>query len=467
MAKTVLRTAVTVLLVVSLLSALMAGATVNAEETLQITNMQIIRISETQCTIEFDSNGHGDMYIDHRANDNTIAGVFMREYAPGHNSFGPFLVTVSGMVADEIRLSAWPSNEDHSWHADEGAWEETYPIPAYDPSLYYCGVAISVGTVTDLDTSDNKVPDQNAIFDITITMVKQDGTTEPFPEGGFYLKDSLQEVYEYETKPGVFGLKSGQITDPNAMHLSLFRGVIFNITLPSSDYVLNTSNSTAVGKEIPLAVGSPVIGAFNFTFGSATVSSGDTTLMDGTTNIAVRGEIENGVTLSAAPVTSGANFTLADGALKDPADKFTLFDIALIKDGVKVQPNGKVLVSIPVPQGYDGSKCKVYRIEADGGKTDMNASLKSGRLEFEADHFSLYAVAQVKSGSGTTTTTTTGNTGNISIPKTGDDSKMTVYVALMLLSVAGVVALVLAGRKRTRNKQPCRLMIRTASTVSR
>lgn len=74
--------------------------------------------------------------------------------------------------------------------------------------------------------------------------------------------------------------------------------------------------------------------------------------------------------------------------------KITAFDITLQKDGNEIQPAGSVEVSIAVPQGYVGSKCKVYRAESDGSFTDMNAVYADGCLVFSTDHFSTYVIAQ-------------------------------------------------------------------------
>lgn len=70
-----------------------------------------------------------------------------------------------------------------------------------------------------------------------------------------------------------------------------------------------------------------------------------------------------------------------------------VFDITLVSDGVEVQPDGKVTVRIPV----GNVNSKIYRMEADGTLTDMNAVYKDGYLEFTTEHFSLYVVAEPES----------------------------------------------------------------------
>ena len=80
-------------------------------------------------------------------------------------------------------------------------------------------------------------------------------------------------------------------------------------------------------------------------------------------------------------------------------DKYKLetavvFDIALEKDGVKVQPKGSLTVSIAVPETLDGAKCRVLYVDENGKITDMKAIYKDGRMTFETDHFSNYMIVE-------------------------------------------------------------------------
>lgn len=80
-------------------------------------------------------------------------------------------------------------------------------------------------------------------------------------------------------------------------------------------------------------------------------------------------------------------------------DNKIVFDISLVKDGAEVQPNGEVTVKIPVPEGMDGSRLKVYREEANGTFTDMNAYFTNGYMVFTTDHFSKYILTAEESSS--------------------------------------------------------------------
>ena len=69
------------------------------------------------------------------------------------------------------------------------------------------------------------------------------------------------------------------------------------------------------------------------------------------------------------------------------------YNITLMQNGAEVQPAGAVTVKIPVPETMDGNACKVYREEADGTYTDMNAVYRDGYMVFTTDHFSVYVMS--------------------------------------------------------------------------
>ena len=78
--------------------------------------------------------------------------------------------------------------------------------------------------------------------------------------------------------------------------------------------------------------------------------------------------------------------------LTDNETLLKAFDITLLKDGKKTQPDGSVTVKIPC----DNSKAKVYRVESNNSLTDMNADYQAGYLVFSTDHFSVYVVTEPK-----------------------------------------------------------------------
>lgn len=68
------------------------------------------------------------------------------------------------------------------------------------------------------------------------------------------------------------------------------------------------------------------------------------------------------------------------------------YDISLVRGETVIQPTTPVTVKIPVPATMDGADCKVYREEADGTYTDMNAVCIDGFMVFTTDHFSVYVL---------------------------------------------------------------------------
>ena len=76
----------------------------------------------------------------------------------------------------------------------------------------------------------------------------------------------------------------------------------------------------------------------------------------------------------------------------NPLEKHELYNISFVKNDKLVQPNGRVTVHIPVPDGMRGDTCKIYRQENDETWTILDAHIEGNYLVFETDHFSLYAV---------------------------------------------------------------------------
>ena len=72
--------------------------------------------------------------------------------------------------------------------------------------------------------------------------------------------------------------------------------------------------------------------------------------------------------------------------------KSALYDITLTQDGEKVQPNGKVLVRMPIPEGYNPDTVVIYYVTNDGTLEKLNSYCKDGYVYFETTHFSSYAI---------------------------------------------------------------------------
>lgn len=96
-----------------------------------------------------------------------------------------------------------------------------------------------------------------------------------------------------------------------------------------------------------------------------------------------------GTTLYIAP-----NTELDTDALFPDAEMAAAYNIELHQGDQVIQPDGTVRVTLPVPEGMDGARCSIYRMEEDGSFTDMNAVYSNGVLTFETEHFSVYVIVQ-------------------------------------------------------------------------
>lgn len=70
-----------------------------------------------------------------------------------------------------------------------------------------------------------------------------------------------------------------------------------------------------------------------------------------------------------------------------------IFDISVLKDNVKVQPNGKVKVSIPMTAALASYK-DVLHIKDDGGVEKLSATYADGKISFETDSFSIFVLVE-------------------------------------------------------------------------
>ena len=117
---------------------------------------------------------------------------------------------------------------------------------------------------------------------------------------------------------------------------------------------------------------------------------------DAATGITIKKEdgrlFDSDIELNVSDVTTNEDYANYAVVANELGNINYLFDIALEKDGEAVQPDGTVLVSIPLPDGMSET-AKVYSIAEDGTATDMNAVFADGYLTFATDHFSIYAVA--------------------------------------------------------------------------
>lgn len=158
---------------------------------------------------------------------------------------------------------------------------------------------------------------------------------------------------------------------------------------------------------------------------------------DNKTNIKLEtndGVVPSNTVLEVQPITEGKIFDNVKKVLSN-ANKFKVFDITLKSNGVEIQPNGKVKISIPIPQDFDTSKLMVYRVEENGQKIAYKVNVVTidniKYAQFETDHFSTYVLAETDPNSNEKDNT----------PKTGIETNTIPYV-LGIVATIGIAFII-------------------------
>lgn len=122
-------------------------------------------------------------------------------------------------------------------------------------------------------------------------------------------------------------------------------------------------------------------------------------IKDAGTGVSITGNLPVDATASVAEKLAGTDEYAGIHALisqKMPnLQNMKLYDISLLRGGVKYQPNSSVSISLPIPDGFDSTRpILVYRQEADHTLTELAVTVSNGMVTFNTDHFSLYTLAQ-------------------------------------------------------------------------
>ena len=133
-------------------------------------------------------------------------------------------------------------------------------------------------------------------------------------------------------------------------------------------------------------------------------------------------------------MTSGELYDKVKVTLKD--GKFTLYDLCLLKNSYEeVQPTARLAIAIPVPDGYDGTQCNPYRVNADGSVIgDRCAEGRKADVRYQSNRRLCRVPAQKAGTSGPTTSL-----------KTGDSTPVALWFTASLCSLA---ALAVLGKKK-------------------
>ena len=105
------------------------------------------------------------------------------------------------------------------------------------------------------------------------------------------------------------------------------------------------------------------------------------------------GTFDGDVTLKVEEVLSGSSFDIIGKV--NGKSKTKVFTIETYVDGQSVQPNGDVTVRIPVPDGFNAEKCKLYYLNTSSKNPEEIAfRVEDGYIVFTTNHFSDWAIIQ-------------------------------------------------------------------------
>ena len=173
-------------------------------------------------------------------------------------------------------------------------------------------------------------------------------------------------------------------------------------------------------------------------------------LKDESTNIRVDTDttvLPENTQLIVNELKEGQVYETATRVLNDLVDKMYVYDITLQNEGVEVQPNGNVKVSIPIPNVLNTSNLIVYTIDDEGNKTEYEVKVETidnvKYATFETDHFSTYVLAEEKTEQNTVNENgleVKGEKDNT--PKTGTASTTLGMIALVSILGIGIIVLI-------------------------
>ncbi len=129
--------------------------------------------------------------------------------------------------------------------------------------------------------------------------------------------------------------------------------------------------------------------------GSTVSSATNAPVTDEESDVEVSGKLPPDTRLQVAVVKNGESFKKVENGLPENAKNFTVLDISLTdSDNLRIQPDGRVEVSVPLPKTY-GKHLAVYRLEEDGSLKRLESRIAGDRILFTTDHFSIYTIVEL------------------------------------------------------------------------
>ncbi len=115
---------------------------------------------------------------------------------------------------------------------------------------------------------------------------------------------------------------------------------------------------------------------------------------DNTVQIPENDCFEGGTTVTVQLIEEGKNFETVSAAMEFVAEQYVAYQFTAAKDGVQVQPSGKLAVTIAIPESYSNNVV-VYYMDENGKleKLESRVDVDARTVTVELTHFSTYILA--------------------------------------------------------------------------
>ena len=115
---------------------------------------------------------------------------------------------------------------------------------------------------------------------------------------------------------------------------------------------------------------------------------------DGTVSIPENDCFEDGTTVKVEQVEEGEIFDQVQDAMEGREESYLVFEFTATKDGVDVQPDGKLTVTFAIPAGYSVNVV-MYYMNDNGQLEQLEATVDADArtITVEVAHFSTYILA--------------------------------------------------------------------------
>ena len=176
-----------------------------------------------------------------------------------------------------------------------------------------------------------------------------------------------------------------------------------------------------------------------------------TNITDSVSGIVISGNnLPNDVTLAVKSNNKQAVKNTETALANISYNEFVAFDITLVDgNGDTVQPNGKVKVSVPLPEKYKGfNSLGIYYIDSKAKAEKLESKIENDCIIFETDHFSTYALVAEKEEATNTPSQPEQQKPITDNPKTGDNSSLMMSVLVFAVSGTSLVFLFVRKKKQ-------------------